>query len=188
MEIPEELPDIEAVLEKAVRDPTLLNSVERALLYRTLSDPSYRLPEAIEFTQPFEQSFAYGGELLNLKHPVTQALLRFVAAFELSKRCRTLPKDRLGHLEDALAFVSRVFSLSLRYGDAGETLWEQLPDTLRRLWSLAREVQLFEVGEIEDLVPTPEEFVPGTVGKEASKLERKLAKLESIRPFGQPLT
>jgi len=180
MEIPEELSDVEAVLEEVVEDPTLLDPVERALVLWHI------LPDAVEFPQPFEQCFAYGGELLNLKHPVAQALLRLAAALELSERRGTLPEDRIGNLQDALGAVS----LQLRHG-AGEG---RLYDDLRRMWSLVREVQLFDVGE--DLVLTPEEFVPGTVTFDQDRLRivsrlsisKKLSEIISIRPFGQPLT
>jgi hypothetical protein len=186
MEIPEELP-IETILEKATEDPTLLNPVERALFYvafRNLAPAA----EAIEFPQPFEQSFAYGSELLNLKHPVTQALLRFKAALELSRRRRTLPEDRLGHLDDALASATRELSKSYDEYTSGALLRERWSNALSRMLSLAREVQLLDVGETEGLVLGPEEFVPGTTSRAASRLRERLARLESIRPFGQPLT
>lgn len=193
MEIPEELSDIESVLGKKAEDPTLLNSVERILLYdyyekRSLWQILFGLRhqpfEAIEFPKPFEQSFAYGWELLNLEHPVAQALLRFEAALELSKMRKILPEDQLGHLQDALNLVQhgRLF-----------WNWEEWSNALRRLWSLAREVQLFDISEIEELVPAPEEFVPGTIifNQDSHRLEdlrEKLMELVNVRPFGRPLT
>jgi len=185
VDIPEELPDINALLEKEADNPTLLNPVERVLLRERLFR-FYRFPEAIEFPPPFEKCFAYGWQLLNLKHPAAQALLRLGAAMELPKKRGTLPEDQLGHLRDALNLLPS--------HDSPLSDWEEWSNALRRIWSLAREVQLFDVGEIEDLVPAPEEFVPGTVvfdedsRRMASNLELRLKEIVNIRQFGQPLT
>lgn len=188
-EIPEELPDVEALLEKTIEDPTVLNPIERALLHKTLPDQiRYHFPEAIEFPKPFEQSLAYGWEVLNSKHPVTLELLRFIATFELSKRRRTLSQDRLGQFEDALDSLFYYPRCPL-----GLTM-EQFSSALRRIWLLAREVQVFDVHET-DLVPAPEEFVPGTIvvfDQDSRRVESlsdiDLRSIGDIRPFGQPLT
>lgn len=192
-EVPEEHPQIEGVLEKAVEDPILLNPFELAVLRKEAFKISYKLhylfSEAIGFPQPFEQSFAYEGKLLNLKHPVTQALLRITAALGLARRRRTLPKDQLGHMHDALDSLPHLSSVRAWQ-------WGRLSNALRRIWSLARKVKLFDHGEIEDLVLAPEDFVPGTVifdqksckGVSNSLQLEKLQEIGSIRPFGMPLT
>ncbi|GAH48122.1 unnamed protein product, partial [marine sediment metagenome] len=146
-------------------------------------------PEIIEFPQPFEQSFAYGWELFNLKHPTTQALLQFLAALELSKRRRTLSEEQLGRLQDALddlfAYEYYEDEKDYQYDSANRFI------DLHNIFSLAREVQLFDIGKIEDLAPTGEELVPGTIDKRPSNLETRLQErrwMRSIRTFGQPLT
>lgn len=148
--MPNERPEIEIVLERTIENPTLLNPVERETLHKILYKISSYFPRFAEFSPPFNQFFAYGRNMLNLKHPVTQALLRFGALLELSKMRKTIPKDRIGHLQDAIAKFLEEFHR------------RDSSDSLRRLWSLAQEAQLFDVGEIDDLVLAPEDFVPGT--------------------------
>jgi hypothetical protein len=149
-EMPNEHPEIESVLERTIENPTLLNAVERKMLHERLHKISSKFPRFVEFPQSFDHFFAYGDRMLNLKHPITQALLQFEASLKLSKMRKTIPGDRIGHLQDAIAKF------------LGEFDRRDSSDSLRRLWSLAQEVQLFDVGEIDDLVLTPEDFVPGT--------------------------
>lgn len=150
--MPEERPEIETMLERTIENPTLLNPVEREILSETLSKIGYRLSRFVEFPKPFDHFFAYGDRMLNLRHPVTQALLRFGASLKLSEMRKTIPEDRIGHLQDAMGKFLEEFHL------------RDSSDSLRRLWLLAQEVQLFDVREIDDLVLTPEDFVSGTFG------------------------
>lgn len=168
--IPEELPEIEIVLERAIENPTLLNAVEREILHEMVY-LSRDFPRFVEFPQSFDQFFAYGGEMLNLKHPVTQALLRFGASLKLSKMRKTIPEDRIGHLQDAIAEF------------LGEFHRRDSSDSLRHLWSLAQEAQLFDVGEIDDLVLAPEDFVPGTFGTVSLGSEIRERRVHDL-PFG----
>lgn len=151
-EIPNERPEIGTVLERTIENPDLLNPVEREMLYEMLHAVDYNFPRFVEFPKPFDHFFAYGNEMLNLTHPVTRALLRFGASLKLSQMRKTIPEDRIGHLQDAIAEFLRGFHR------------RDCSDSLRRLWLLAQEVQLFDVGEIDDLVLTSEDFVPGSFG------------------------
>ncbi len=171
--VQEERPEIETVLERTIKNPTLLNPVERELLNGTLSKVGYHLPPFVEFLQPFEQFFAYGNEMLNLKHPVTQALLRFGASLTLSKMRKTIPEDCIGNLQD----VSWKFLLELPDGDYS--------DPLQRLWLLAQKAQLFDVGELNDLVLTPDDFVPIPLDLDSCGCERMVHHVNSPS-FGKP--
>jgi hypothetical protein len=170
-EMPEERPEIETMLERTIENPALLNPVEREILSETLSMIGYPFPRFVEFPKPFDHFFAYGGNMLNLIHPVTQALLQFGASLKLSQMRKTIPEDRIGHLQDAAA------------GFLGGFHHRDSLDSLRRLWLLAQEVQLFDVGEIDDLVLTPEDFVPGTFGTiSRGSISRELAMKISHTP------
>jgi hypothetical protein len=149
-EMSEKRPEIKTILERTIENPTLLNPVERETLHETLRKISSNFPRFVEFPKPFDHFFTYGNRMLNLKHPVTRALLRFGASLKLSKMSETIPEDHIGHLQDAIA----KFLVEFYQCDSS--------DSLRRLWLLAQEVQLFDVGEIDDLILTPEDFVPGT--------------------------
>lgn len=176
-EVSEKGSEIEPVLEKTKKNPALLNPEERELLINELYG-FVRIPKFIEFPQPFEQFFAYGPMMLNIKHPVTQALLRFAASLKLSKIHGTLPKDRIGHLQDAL----NEFLGELRYvSDERKT-----SESLNKLWLLSREAQSFDIGEIDELVISSIDFVPGTYGLiDYQDFKKRLD--DSSLPFGKPL-
>ena len=173
-----ENPEIEPLLEKIVENPALLNPEERKLLIHNRKYPVLSvIPEFIEFPNPFEQFFAYGTKMLNLKHPATQALLRFAASLALSKMRKTLPENRIGHLEDAIFSFSNKFNMGMG---------EDISDSLHKLWSLAQEEKSFEIGEIDNLVIRSEDFIPGTFDFRDS--EDIIKKLEyPPRQFGMPL-
>ncbi|NIA09224.1 MAG: hypothetical protein GWP10_05680, partial [Nitrospiraceae bacterium] len=118
-EVPDERSEIEAVLERTIENPALLNHVEREILYKILYGVDYNFPRFVEFPKPFDHFFAYGGRMLNLRHPVTQALLRFGALLKRSQMRKTIPEDHIGHLQDAITefvgeFYRRDSSDSLR--------------------------------------------------------------------------
>jgi len=189
MERPEKHPDDEAILRKAVHDPTLLNPVERASVSQLLGrHPLLRrlflLPKLIEFPPPFEQSFAYAHGWWNLKHPVTQAVLRCVAAL-LSTMQRTLPEARIGILRDHLEAIFQAAE-ALRWGLDPEVACERICDSLHHALSLAREMRLLDASKIEGLVLNPGDFVPGSVGKAAPALRGPHA-MATGRLFGRPL-
>lgn len=174
-EIPDELPDIEIVLEKTVEDPTTLSLIERAQLNEH-GRFSYNVSE---FLQPFEHSFAYGEKMLNLKHPFTQALCRFDAALKLSRKHETLPPDQLGQLMDARLS----FNLEDIFSDKKE--W---PKKLHDMWSLAEEMELMDVDEARDLMLTSDDLILGSDRIHQEKQLTTLRKVQSIRSFGKPIT
>lgn len=185
---PEEPSDIEALLEKAVEDPTLLHPLERSRLQWSFG---HSFPETIEFPQPFEQSLAYGWKIWNLKHPATQALLQFTAALELSKRRRSLSEEQLGRLQDTLDDLFEYDSHEYKDEQDYQFGLGQRFAALHNIFSLAREAQLYDIGKIEDLVPTREVLVPGTIDTMPSNLETRLQGrrwMRNIQTFGQPLT
>ena len=173
-----ENPEIELLLKKTVDNPTLLNHEERRLLISNIGSPfRNRIPEFIEFPNSFEQFFAYGNKMLNLKHPATQALLRFIASLALSKIRRTLPENRIGDLEDTLLRCLENFDSFNR---------EDIPNSLHELWPLVQKAKLFEIGEIDNLVLEYEDFVPGTL--DFIDIEEIKKNFSHIHPqFGMPI-
>jgi len=192
-EIPEEVPDIEELLEKAVENPKLLNAVEWTLISE---DQVLRFSRVVEFPPPFDQCFAYGFEAMNLRHPVVQAMLQYQAGLELAKRRKAFPENQLGRLKDALdsshtSFMSLFLGSPITpvpFSNVDVSAVRQFSDALRRMWSLAREMHLFDVGDTEDLVLSPEDFVPGTLMTVVSGLRGQKLEKESVRPFGKPFT
>ncbi len=140
-----------------------------------------RLPKAIEFSKPFEQLFAYGKEGMNLRHPMTQALVRFAAVVELSKRRKILTRKQIGHLEDGIYSLSRHFPFM-------KSEEEGFSNALYHFLSLVREARLLDVDRFKVLVPAQEEFVPGTADMRSRDLIERLRKTVSVKPFGEPMT
>lgn len=171
IEKPKKLPDDEQILEKAVENPILLNQVERARFVKFLT----RIPRIVEFSQPYQEYFAYGSEFLNLKHPITQTLIKITAYWELAKRRGNLPKVQLGRLDDALP--SRYF-----FTKTGEILSRELS----QIGLLAQEMQLGDVHKALDMIPASEEFVPGTY-EEYYNSEEEMDNMKINHTFGKPL-
>jgi hypothetical protein len=175
-----EEPTQEEVLEKASADPAALTPVERTVLLWELSEAgSFLARQCMYFTPPFAECFAYGTNVLNLSHPATIQLLRVGAALLLSERCRSLPPGRLGALQDTLDVVWR----SLGRAVTSPNEWSQ---AMRALWVAAREERLLAREDVKDLVPRPEEFVPGT--ERLAVLEREFENMDNIPDFGLPLS
>lgn len=191
IEIPEELPDVEDILKKAVENPTQLSPFERRLLYseRLWYEHEFQFPEATEFLKPFEQSFAYGWELMNLNHPVAQALLRFIATIELAKRRNSLPEDQFGKLMDTLESSWPIYDYRF---DLNILEWEKLNKFISSIWLVIKEIQLFDEGEFDGLALNPKEFVPGTIAfdqdshMKAQNIRMDLWDTKKIRLFGKP--
>jgi hypothetical protein len=170
------------VLEQAVADPTSLSREQWALLPGQLFRGARlgQMPDAIDFPPPFEESFAYGGEMLNLRHPAAQSLVRFAAALELAERRRALPKDLLGRLDDALQHV-----LSATTGSHFIFDWDDFSAAMHAVWDLAGDLELDDFGKLGDLLSGPEIFVPRSVPPEPSS---DLRRLKQVRPFGEGLS
>ena len=179
--------DIQNVLEKAVENPAFLSYEERELLIRdTKHTKRYPFPALVEFLHPFERNFSYGNKILNLKHPVAQSLIRFIALLSLSKMRKTLPDDHIGHLEDALGrVIENLDCLGFNY--------KELLDSFHELWSLAREAHFSDMEEIDKFVFMPADFI--TIPLKPPLLEERTFKdtreiedfLGGIQPFGMPL-
>jgi hypothetical protein len=156
------------------------------------------LPDIFEFPAPFEKYFAYGVQAVNLKHPITQALVQIAAMTDLAKIRGSLSEVQIGSMRDALRALcesTRTEINDSRFTEAYGDEWERFCSGLERVWSLARELRLPGVYEIRSLIPTQEELVPGTLfrhddGKTVLLSDFQVAlqeKSEDIKPFGQPL-
>jgi len=184
---------LEGLMERALEDPLSLSSVERELLRRGQKNRygSYKtLPIAVRFEPIFGECFAYGWHVLNLNHPVTQGLLRIEAMVGLARSRKTLSNECLGHLNDALRTLP-TDEYFFRYGDTLD--YEDVCQKLRRLYELCAEIKLFDVRKIEYVIPSPDEFIPGTVvidensKKLVERLRKALKETADGRTFGMPL-
>ena len=173
-ETSEEVQDPKVILEKTIENPTMLNFAEIDELQRIL-----KFHRFVEFPPPFEHYFAYGGEMLNLKHPITKALLQINASLELSKINETLPKDIIGQIEDQLMKC-------MEYINYFNFEVDELIKSLPQLWLKSNEV-LFDVGDIDNLVLTSSDFIPGTVDYDYYLFVERIHNLKNIKLFGKNL-
>ncbi len=163
-EMPERFLEVETVLKKAIQDPTQLNPEEIKIFLERMEElkqtRNFRLPDFVEFPQPFEHSFAYGVKIFNLKHPVTQALVKFVASLDLAKKQKNLSEDSIGHLEDSLRiFIDTInFPYAMCYGKYTKAFSNFLR-SLNIIWSAVQKVQLFDIGEIDDLAISQKDWL-----------------------------
>jgi hypothetical protein len=102
---PEKLLELEQLLEKAIEDPIKLEPEERYELGKQVMRRYPLFARVIEFPRPFEESFAYGWELFNLRHPIVQALVKLIASVELSRMHKNLAPEIIGQLDDALGHL-----------------------------------------------------------------------------------
>lgn len=134
---------IENILQIAVEDPDKLTLFENHLLnkYFLKGDAfdDLLLAESAEFPHPFKESFAFGGDLFNRRHPGGEALLRFRAAVALSKIRKNLPAEQLGKLEDALSnFDKGKKAFHFNY--------ERFSSSMIRMFTLAQKFKLLDLG------------------------------------------
>lgn len=151
---------LEDLLEIAVEAPEDLtpfgNNILNKFFKKDKGSLDLMLAESTEFPHPYTASFAYGEYLLNRRHPCGEALLRFRAAVELSKIRKNLPANQLGDLEDALSNFDIIRKASLFKLD-------RFSSSMMRMFSLAKDIKLLDLGDITTLIPDKNEFVPGTV-------------------------
>ena len=189
--------DVESVLQKMAEDPGTVEPIEKELIYRKIEGDnsffmtfgrSVSLPIVVEFEQPFDKYFAYEWEALNLRHPASQALIKATARLFLAWKQKTLTEEQLGCLFDAFHSLPCVEKYYFQHYS-----WKSGVNIMRRFYELCKEIKMFHVGEIEEIIPSPKEFIPGTIEfdsdsrKLVTKLRESLKKTADGRPFGMTL-
>lgn len=176
--------DISNLLEKAAKDPSLLSPYELNLLCGKVLINNFFLDfKFINFSEPFDQLFAYGVQILNIKHHSAEKLLQFICKLISSKKHKILSSE-LGKLDD---LVSKLFSLAtfkhltIEEGDV-------VTDILNHIWEAAKELK--EFGEMNgQIIPGPEDFVPGTIidPKDVEGYRNIFGQVSDFKDFGAPL-
>lgn len=151
--------EIAEILVKTVEDPAALNKTERVLFYRKMSEllGGHRYSAKIaHFPPPFDKSFAYENNVVNLNQPATQALIRLTAKVIMLKIKKQATMPNMRNLEHMLQRVFHGIPSHL-----GQSTYKNWARDYHDLWCLAREMQLIDIAAIEN-PPTEEEFVPGS--------------------------
>ena len=134
-----------------------LNS-EQEPLYTTEHslEPTIFSMETIEFNPPFENYFAFGGVIQNLRHPTVQMLLRCHLALFLARIHRTYSPERLGHFSDIL---NAPIGFIRGYGKRD---LKKLNELLASAWDVGRKLGLTQL-ETPPTSLSVADFVPRTI-------------------------
>ena len=179
---------IEDILEIAAEEPSKLTAYEvhqlNSYFQREGVFKELLLAEAIEFPHPFSESFAFGGDLMNIKHPGGEALFRFRATLELAKIRKNLPAEQFGKLTDSyMNFNNKKKAISICY--------DKFTSSMIRLLDLAEELKLIDIGDISTIIPDLKDFIPGTLitydGHKYYFENNKLSNITNINFFGKVL-
>lgn len=144
--------DQEEIYIRAMNNPLDLSKEEKARLFNNLSY-NYNIPKIIEFKQPYDKCFAYGWEMINYNHLIGQVFVKLIAFIELERSRKSLTPQLFGCLRDCLSGIP-----DYDYNNLSEVI-----DAIRQLWLFIKEYRLFNIGEVDDLIPNKKDFVPGTV-------------------------
>ena len=180
-------PGVKVLLGKAREDPGKLTVAEAASLWERFEKLRAGFPQLLEFGAPFADRFGYGMKVLNIAHPAAQGLIRVAAALELARMEGALKGEEYGRMEDAL------HSVPSSGWDFTDVTSDRVSKGLRRVWSLAQELRLVDVGHVDEITPRQEEFVTGTIVTHKEQYGRLLDLEIGLRDrrtdtlFGQPL-
>lgn len=167
------------ILQQAAQNPDSISSSH----IQHISD--FQFDRVTAFPKPYETSFCYGWDWMNLNHPVTRGLVRLAAITALVKRTKKLSPNEFGSLNDAWSEFPRLESGILATNFKIETAAK----TIRKI-----EVILSKFGEIsgknsEFQTPSIKDVVLGTT---SSKLKSKKDWIFVFRnprkKFGMPAT
>jgi hypothetical protein len=94
----------ENLLEKGIENPKSLDSHELFELNNYINDNAHYeyYVKFINFSKPYDKLFAYGPNIINIKHPSGQDLLRFICYTIYKKLWENVSKESLGKLEDSI--------------------------------------------------------------------------------------
>ena len=176
--------DSRTMLESIAANAAKVGLVDIHQLRRMIAYPeiihyfAYRL---FEFPAPFHSYFAFGNQAFNCRHSIVQEMLRVLARFELSCINEDMSLDKIGRFKDAYRTAIGPY-----YSEGGD--YESFSTLLIGFWSIARELDLLGGDSIENLIPSPEVFVPGTFGVSYEDLALKMLETENPHPFGELIT
>ncbi len=168
------------ILEKALNDPVKLSYTE---LMDFIRANRIGLPNIKFFLEPFDNYFGYGFIILNLKHKITQDLIKIFSSISLTKMQRDYNKKQIGRIEDSM---SDLLSSIAHFNTT--CTWDKINNSLNNVMDLAqRELSL----KVDNLVLCFEDFVPGSIYMENEMVCQKyidLNELTEFKSFGKPIT
>jgi len=196
MEDPKKIGSDENLLEKAIEDPTSLDSHELSSLNKIndfwIQGTEYTTLELnfVKFLKPFDKMFAYGSHVININHPSGQELLRFVCMVKILEMNKNKSTEALGRLKESISRIGgREYNQSNSQID--EYLFidaKNIKGILGKIWKDARECDFYRSLRIDGIIPNLEDFVPGTIIYSISEYKKfKSLRKDKINEFGNPL-
>jgi hypothetical protein len=189
--------DVEALVEKALKGWAALSPSELARVNNLLQEKFRHCHHHwfLSFPGSFSDSFGYGVEILNLNHPVAQALFHVELALVLSERRKAWPADKAGRLRDAIEGLTRHARFDrrtlvserhrIRYW-ADAVAWKEFSESLGRVFAGALYAGISDIPGSDRPATAPQEFVRGTFretreGGEILMLSHGLAEKDADR-------
>jgi hypothetical protein len=146
---------LESILETASENPQLLKSDEISLINKNRNRKySLNLPEVYNFQGSLSDYFAFGWDVLNLKHPITQKLIQI--QIQLRQKVLT-EKDSIiyGKINDQIAKLRNV---SYFYGQNDE----DAKNILNGILELSTQLDRISEAELEKLSSMEKVFIPNS--------------------------
>lgn len=140
------------------RDPSNVFELEQACMqesfFEAIGIRQFHMRLA-RFPKPFENSFAYGNNAMNLNHPISQALLHLMSVAFAKEDLWKIP---LSELKAMRLILGRVISLP----GAILSEYSSWADSTNDLWKIVNKVGLASHLGVTTLTPTIDQFVPGS--------------------------
>ncbi len=181
IEIPEyNSEEINSILDKSSKSIRLLEKTEKIVLMHHLKGYFGSCPRIATFPKPFEKSYAYEDNVLNIEHPGVELLFCILSKILLSTRLKEFKPDTIGQLRDiakgAISGIPNRFHSSERYYSS----WAL---SLRSLGEIATRFGICS-GDISTLIPDFSQFIPNSLEFLDIKLKYYT---KDINEFGQIL-
>ena len=153
--------------------------------------------ELIQFEKSYRDIFAYGYSYFNIAHPIVQTIIRsYAKALQLANSNNGLDFEIVGRIQDAVNRIGR----NEKQIRIGGILLDAIPyeifcRDLNNFFSLVKEFKIMDINP-EKLVPSPDDFVKGTIRRRNNKFELitysrydiiKVPKNQKIPSFGKPI-
>lgn len=114
-------------------------------------------PKLAIFPPPYEDSFAYGDEVINLTHPISKSLVCIAAGLALEETAGQPLISKNEHFR----YVFRRVILGLP-GGVGAGKYNDWKRYTEDLWAMVKLMRLSDVMQVDNLTPGSEEFVSGS--------------------------
>lgn len=178
----------ESILEKSAEDPLSLSSREREYLINYFNDKLFgkSLSRVVKFNKPYEKLFGFGFQIMNYNNYIMLNLFKCLSLFLIKVIKKEITDEIFGQVKDCCNDLFTEF-----YPDKDII---EVEKDYNKFWNLISELHLMELDSVEKLIPSINDFVPGTtkIYKKRNTvfgmLELRYRKYNYKLKFGKSLT